>query len=569
MLKTSRNMRILRHAFSIYVLPSLLALALCVLPATASEPQYFPGSTVKHFQLTGDRDAPRRTPTPTLTETRAGVVATDLGSSFEHEGRLYFLFGDTWGRPGARDVLAWTENTAPNDLTLDFHDGSDGKFLPLAVPGVSLGAFEVPSYGISVADRMYVVFTTDHDVAPWTMGRSVLAASDDDGRTFSYLYGLSTEHFINVTLATALQEDCPGLPADRCVLIWGSGMYRASSPRLACIPVSAIGWAGALRYYAGTLGQTGACLWSPQESEAVELFHHRVIGELSVAWIAQLERWVMLYNSSEPRGIVMRTSELPWGPWSDPVVIFDPWRDMGYARFMHVSWDHEQMDTFHDFDREYEWGGEYGSYIIPRFTQGTAERCTIFYTMSTWNPYQVVLMSSDVGDPNVVGALHEVRVQTLPRDNGWRVTGHVSGRFLRNDVPHVTTWGPHGDAEMAVAHYGFPFDANDGALSFSIHGGGGEVVLVAEETPPPTVIADIPSFYGRLKAGDFGPVVEAIAGPTSNDVDISVRWNLRRHAGKKLRLFIVDHLAEPWGFISVSQFTIVEMRSNPSGLPGR
>ena len=37
-----------------------------------------------------------------------GVAATDLGSSFEHKGKLYFLFGDTHGRPSDRDAVAWT-----------------------------------------------------------------------------------------------------------------------------------------------------------------------------------------------------------------------------------------------------------------------------------------------------------------------------------------------------------------------------------------------------------------------------------------------------------------------------
>ena len=36
-------------------------------------------------------------------ERAAGVLATDLGSSFEHRGRLFFLFGDTWRFADGRD----------------------------------------------------------------------------------------------------------------------------------------------------------------------------------------------------------------------------------------------------------------------------------------------------------------------------------------------------------------------------------------------------------------------------------------------------------------------------------
>lgn len=540
----------------------LLQIGLGASPSLASEPRYFPGSTVKLSQLTGDWDAPRRLKTTTLTETRAGIVATDLGSSFEHKGKLYFLFGDTWGRPGDRDVLAWTENTSPEGLTLGFHKDDDGTFLPITIPGISQGAFEVPSYGISVQDRMYIVFTTDHSRPPWTMGRSVLAVSDDDGRTFTALHDVSRKHFINVALASANRETYPDLPAAQCVLVWGSGKYRASSPRLACIPSRDIGRAEALRYFHGTSDEeTG--MWSTDEADAVELFHHPVIGELSAGWIPALERWVMLYNSTAPRGIVMRTAALPWGPWSEPTILFNPWRDMGYGRFIHQGWGQSRIDAFEDPGHEWS-GGEYGPYLIPRFTQGTSERCTIFFTMSTWNPYQVVLMSADVGYPERRPSRDPVEVHTLPGDRGWSVTGFISEKSSRNGVPYVTTRGPAGDAEMGVAHYGFAFTGDDGNLSFSLRGGEGEVVLIVEKTPPPTVIGDIPAFYRRLKAGDFGRVVEAMAGPKNDDLEVTVRWNLRRHTGKKLRLLVVDHLTGRWGSLDVSPFTITENRMTGS-----
>jgi hypothetical protein len=51
----------------------------------------------------------------------------------------------------------------------------------------------------------------------------------------------------------------------------------------------------------------------------------------------------------------------------------------------------------HDPRRALEPGGEYGPYIISRFTTGTADRCRVVYTMSTWNPYQVVVMESEFG----------------------------------------------------------------------------------------------------------------------------------------------------------------------------
>ena len=521
------------------------------------EPAYFQSSTVKHFQLTGDEDRPRRMATSQLTGTRAGLLATDLGSSFEHQGKLYFLFGDSIGRPGARDALAWTEAATPGAVHLEFHTDATGRFQPLTVPGISLADFEVPSYGISVNGSMYVVFTTDHSLER-VMGRSVLAVSEDDGLTFRALHDLSITHFINVAMALASRAEHPDLPVEDAVLIWGSGEYRASSPRLAYVPAASIGDPAAIRYFSG-LAEEGESLWSSDESQATPLFVHDVIGEFSVTWCALLERWLLLYNSEGPRGIVLRTARNPWGPWSSPRVIFEPWNDMGYSQFLHVSWGFKKLDIFHDAGRENTWGGEYGPYIIDRFTEGTSDRVTIYYTLSSWNPYQVVLMSSDIGYPGRAPPAITCSDKTLPVDGGWTTFGRQSGVFLRNGIRHQTTFGPGGDADMSVSHLPVPVSEEDidGWIEFTIHGGHGEVVLVREEgSSPPANITDIPAFHSALKGGTYGPVVEAITGPESNADDVATRWSLRRHRGHSLRLYVVDSFTDGWGFVSYSEFNL-------------
>lgn len=343
------------------------------------------GSTTKVCQLSGDLDRPEGKPTLSQTGERFGVIATDLGSSFEHKGRLYFLFGDTWGRPGGKDVLAWTTSNDPEAILLDFHRAPDGKWLPLAVPGVRLGPFEVPSYGVSIGGDIYVVLTTDHSPEK-TMGRSVVARSRDDGRTFDKLYDLSDDKFINVALWTSGQW----------LYVFGSGDYRRSSVCLARVKPADFRRPSKLSYLSG-MDAGGSPQWSPRQRDATPLFEHDVVGEFSVAFCEPVGRYVMLYNSTKPRGITMRSAATPWGPWSDGQVIFNPWRDEGYGHFIHLPFRlHGGGKTFHDPQREAEGGGEYGPYIISRFTTGTAEQCRLYYTMSTWNPYQVVLMRSDL-----------------------------------------------------------------------------------------------------------------------------------------------------------------------------
>ena len=60
---------------------------------------YVPGSVQKICQVTGDTDLEFNQPTMSLTQTRFGLVRADHGYSFEHNGKLFFLFGDTHPTP--------------------------------------------------------------------------------------------------------------------------------------------------------------------------------------------------------------------------------------------------------------------------------------------------------------------------------------------------------------------------------------------------------------------------------------------------------------------------------------
>lgn len=369
-------------------------LALCLF-LVAPDVAILPGSVQKISQVTGEMDRERNRPTDNQTETRYGLRGTDLGASFEHRGKMVFLFGDTHpnqgntpDRPFDGDSVAFSDDRNPEDgLTMEFVKASDGKYLAVKALGVSLKGFEVPNGGFSDGKAMYAYFTTDARVFPTVvMGRSVLLRSED-GKKWDSLYTVSTGKFINVSPWVVDAEKVPGLPIakGKGVLLWaGSREYRRSDPYLGFIPLDRVGDSSAMRYWAGD-GK-----WSTLESAAKPLVSHREVGELSVAWCAPLECWIMLYNSGQPRGIVMRTADRPWGPWSDAKVLFDP--SDGYGKYMHVSWRDRKADSVHDAGRENEYGGEYGPYMIPRFFKGDRKEATIYFLMSIWNPYQVVLM---------------------------------------------------------------------------------------------------------------------------------------------------------------------------------
>ena len=77
------------------------------------------------------------------------------------------------------------------------------------------------------------------------------------------------------------------------------------------------------------------------------------------------------------------------------MVVFDPgWPDLGYRHFMHAVGG----DALSDPGRENDWGGEYGPYMIDRFTKkvesGTGRpQAQIYFLLSTWNPYNIMLMT--------------------------------------------------------------------------------------------------------------------------------------------------------------------------------
>ncbi|AIE83730.1 DUF4185 domain-containing protein [Fimbriimonas ginsengisoli] len=354
----------------------------------------------KVSQVIGETDRQRNVPADNRTESRFGLRGTDLGASFEHKGRLVFLFGDTWpvgpntpDRPVDGDAIAFSDDRNPDDgLTLDFVTAADGKYKAVDIPGVSLKGFEVPNGGFSAGGHMYGIYTTDHTHVPAgeIMGRSVLGRSDD-GRTWSLVYSLSTDKFINVSPVIVDASTTPGLPISRgkALLMWaGSREYRRSSPYLAFVPLDRVEDHSAIRYWAGP-GK-----WSASESDATPVVNHPEVGELSVAWCAPLKRWLMLYNSGHPRGIQMRTALQATGPWGEPITLFDP-KD-GYGKFMHISWRDRHADSVHDPGRENEYGGEYAPYMIPRFFRKTKDGARIYFLLSTWNPYAVVLMRADL-----------------------------------------------------------------------------------------------------------------------------------------------------------------------------
>ena len=365
--------------------------------------RYEAGSTVKVEQLLGEEDKQLHRPTLSQTATRYGIEGTDLGNSFEHGGRVYFLFGDTVGRlRRALDTIATTDATDPESgVRLDFLT-SGGDYLTIQPPGISMGAFEVPVAGISLGGQVYVAVSTNHSEDRST-DRSVLTkftppANFQPLRTISQL---PEGHFVKFSLRIEPGTIAGLPPGGPFILVWGTGVYRKSDAYLAIVPAAQFESGNGTRYFAG-LDAGGAPAWSERESDARAIVQNGTMGDLSVTWCKDLGLWLMTYDSREPapRGILFSYSHTPWGPWSEPQIIFNARRDGAVGKFIHnpqaspddglagpvIGKGQANPQAVH--------GGAYAPYVIERWTKVQGSELSMYYVLSTWNPYVVILMKS-------------------------------------------------------------------------------------------------------------------------------------------------------------------------------
>lgn len=385
---------------------------------------WIPGSTVRVEQIVGDCDyavqakTGQCTPTTSLTATRSKVLGTDLGSSFESQGKLIFLFGDTIGPAGtanyyASDTIASSVSTDPaSGLFIDFFTNNDGTPYFVRIPGVRMGAAEVPHAGIRLGNTTYVACNTGTDINlpdPNINAYSVLTRFDETERRFTLLRTISSRpngRFITTSLK-AYGTD---------VVMFGLGAYRASDIYLAIVPAATFETGQGTRYFTGLVN--GEPTWSSSESAAVPVVvdnplngpgwpnNTPSVGNVSVTYSPDLDRWLMTYDggnvSQSTVGVYFAHAAEPWGPWSKPQLIFNARRDGALGTFIHdpsivpnPPGDGLNGPIIGPTDPYTTRGAIYAPYTIERFTRVTGNKLSIYYLVSTWNPYTVVEMRSD------------------------------------------------------------------------------------------------------------------------------------------------------------------------------
>ncbi len=364
---------------------------------------YLPGSTVKLEQLNGEEDKQLHQPTLSQTFTRYGIQGSDLGYSFEHQGLVYFLFGDTVGKlDKALDTIATTDAVDPEKgVRLDYL--MNGKnYLTIQPPGISMGAFETPIGGISLRDQMYVVVRTNH-ASDWSTDRSVLTRFTLPA-TFTPLRTISQSpagRFLTQSLHIQ-PGPIAGLPAGGpFVLVWGTAHYRQSDVYLFIVPAASFETGQGTHYFTGLDG-SGAPAWSTNEADCAAVVKNGTLGDISVTWCQPLSLWLMTFDSRSPApaGIQFCYSRTPWGPWSTAQTIFDEVRDGALGKFIHdpkIKPDDRLEGPVIGAGTSNPAavkGGAYAPYVVKRWTRVQGQELDLYYLLSTWNPYVVVLMKS-------------------------------------------------------------------------------------------------------------------------------------------------------------------------------
>lgn len=519
---------------------SFVAWGLFVTPVRA-EPH--PVSTEVLGVLTGDgARLHRRNQSPH----RLRYYGTDLGWSYEHQGRLHFLFGDTWA----------TESYAPIEAaTGSLHDDGFGwlelgewrdparvspENLPIVELGQEPGSAEMsaldPGHAMDLGKTPVAAFSNgSRELALFLLGKPLPCAVDEDCAGLSCDPGLGyrgpkptdeagftlvcaddepgciaatlpeaetatgfcsdtgssvgsestagrvaavartlrigvrdlgvpkryapvddwvTTRFINTAARAVDRFDLgDGTGAGRSVLLWGRpgfvGIGAKSRSLALYFAVAEMpegpDWQWKIRYFAG-LDAAGRPRFSdePIAAAALDLDAtkpgvqaeelHDITNQMSVVWVAALDKWLMLYSGGMSRlprpgfgrcgvlevfagaectdvvvgdgAIRMRTADHPWGPWSSPQDVIasgDP-SVAGSGQFGDGGVLHHPDCTAagcapHTESPLYgasEHGFFYAPNIIERWIRPVAGGVEVIWNASTWDPYRVVLLRTQI-----------------------------------------------------------------------------------------------------------------------------------------------------------------------------
>lgn len=321
---------------------------------------------------------------PNNTVERFGITGTDLGILWENGGaggkdQVHMALGDTMGDCSV-DGDEWRSNilfrssdrVLSDGMSIDdapMEDGLAKAILPRSgLPGETT---VIPTAGVAVGTTQYLRYMSVAawgEPGEWTTNYSALAKSEDNGDTWAPVTGTARRGTAPMItpgdVGTEFTEHAAGqmsafVKDDGHVYEYLTPSGRNGSAILARVPETLIEDMDAYLFWDGED-------WVAEQDAAVVVLDGKV-SELSVTWSPRLNMFVALYTDAD-NDVVMRQAPSPEGPWS--------------GRDILLSYEH--LPTL------------YGAFAHPWSPALTSNGDDLYFTLSTWDAYNVFLMKTDV-----------------------------------------------------------------------------------------------------------------------------------------------------------------------------
>lgn len=347
----------------------VLTATLAVFAADASAGQI---AGISNFQVVARLTG---TPSQNNTVSSMNIGGTDLGLTVNHDGKTYFLFGDTFsganpsvGGNWRRNAMAWTADTNPSDGFV-FQDwlkdpgtGYAKQVFTNNDPAGSGVITNIPTGAISTNGNLFAWFMNVNQWGPgngeWYISQAQLAKWGGGNNGFSIVSSNTFPSNTNFGMVAARE----GVNGDPYIYLWGTPAGRFGGVKLARFLPAQIENQSAYQYYNGTVG--GVPQWTNDEF-AGDFVVSGTVGEMSVMYNQAVGAWTMMYFNESNGRFEIRQADTPWGTWSAPITV--------------MTQAQSPAGT----------GGIYAPYMNPLWVEDGGR--TIYFTMSLWVPYDVYL----------------------------------------------------------------------------------------------------------------------------------------------------------------------------------
>jgi len=303
------------------------------------------------------------------------ICGTDLGTMAEVGGTIVMAFGDTFGwlgdscpkfGPNLRsNVIGFTTDKDPSDGVVinDWLRDAQGRAIA-AIEGKHephfTGEFsKIPTAMVVAGGRLHLHYMSvkGFSFSPglaFLCNYSRFITSGDGGRTWveeKSDFGDFQSHFNMLSLSA---EPGAGNEGGRFVYAMGTPCGQSFGARVGRVPAPELLDTKAWEYWDGAA-------WTNDRARAAEVIRPGV-GMGSLVWNAGIGRWMFTSINGLTFALELRFAERPEGPWSEPVMLVDPFDYAApYGAYMTPSWIAEDGLTFYFVMSQF---ARYNTYVM-------------------------------------------------------------------------------------------------------------------------------------------------------------------------------------------------------------